>query len=74
MEQGKPYVPLRVGRLQERYNAQKAEDAGKSEGLCVTQGIRVQDLPCPKGGRLPARIDYMKKLETVNVSRSMTQR
>ena len=67
-------MPLRVGRLQERDNAQKAEDAGKSEGLCVTQGIRVQDLPCPKGGRLPARIDYMKKLETVNVSRSMTQR
>ena len=52
---------------QERYNAQKAEDVGKSECLCVTQRIRVQDLPYPKGGRLLTRIDYMKELETVNV-------
>jgi hypothetical protein len=59
--------------LQERYNAQKAEDVGKSEGLCAMQRIRVQDLPCPKGSRLPTRIEYMKRLETVNVSRSMTQ-
>lgn len=64
----------RVGKPQELYNAQKVEDAGKSECLCVMQGIRVQDLPCPKGSRLPARINYMKELETVNVSGSITQR
>lgn len=52
---------------------QKAEDVGKSEYLCVMQGIRVQDLPYPKGGRLPTRINYMKELETVNVSGSITQ-
>lgn len=64
---------LMVGQSQERYNVQKAEDVGKSEGLCAMQRIRVQDLPCPKGSRLPTRIDYMKRLETANVSRSMTQ-
>lgn len=34
------------------------------------QRIRVQDLPCPKGGRLPTRINYMRKLEAMNVLRS----
>lgn len=63
----------RVGQPQERYNAQKAEDVGKSEGLCVMQGIGVQDLPQPKGGRLPTRINYMKELETVSVLSSMTR-
>lgn len=62
-----------VGQSQERYNAQKAEDVGKSERLCVMQRIRVQALPYPKGGRLPTRINYMKELETVNVSGSITQ-
>ena len=55
------------------YNAQKAENVGESECSCVTQEIGVQTLPHPKGGRLPTRINYMKELETVNVSSSMTQ-
>ena len=55
------------------YNAQKAEDVGESECSCVIQEIGVQTLPHPKGGRLPMRINYMKELETVNVSSSMTQ-
>lgn len=63
----------RVGKLQELHNAQKVEDVGKSECLCVMQRIRVQDLPYPKGSRLPARINYMKELENVNVSGSITQ-
>ena len=63
----------RVGKSQELYNAQKVEDAGKSECLCVMQRIRVQDLPCPKGSRLPAHINYMKGLEAVSVSGSITQ-
>jgi hypothetical protein len=56
------------------YNAQKAWDVGESECFCVMQEIGVQTLPYPKGGRLPTRIDYMKELETVNVSGSITQR
>lgn len=56
------------------YNAQKAEDVGESECFCVMQEIKVQTLPYPKGGRLPTRINYMKELETVNVSSSMTQK
>lgn len=64
---------LWVGQSQERYNAQKAEDVGKSECLCVMQRIRVQDLPCPKVSRLPTHINYMRELETVNVSGSITQ-
>jgi len=55
------------------YNVQKAEDVENSEGLCVMQGIGVHDLPRPKGGRLPTRINYMKELETVSVSSSMTR-
>ena len=43
----------------------------KAKSSCVMHEIRVQDLPCPKGSRLPTRINYMKKLETVNVSSSM---
>ena len=51
-----------------------AEDTGKSESLGVMPGIGIQDLSRPKGGRLPIRINYMKELETVNVSSSMTRK
>lgn len=56
VKQGKPYVLLQVGRLRERYNAQKAEEVGKSESLCVMQWIWIQTLSRPKGSRLPTRI------------------
>lgn len=59
-----------VDKSQEMYNAQKVKDVGKSECLCAIQRIRGQDLSYPKGSRLPTRINYMKELETVNVSGS----
>lgn len=39
---------LRVGKSQELYNAQKVEDVGKSECLCVMQRIRVKICPVRK--------------------------
>lgn len=72
VEQGKPYV-LPMGRPIAR-KVQCTEGRGcwkKRRSLCNVEN-KGSTLPYPKGGRLPTRINYMKELETANVSRSMT--